>query len=103
MIHAINVVEAAHVEVHVLPALHPGRPARSCVSPVEDDARVGVDLAREDVLQGAVEGLELGPILGGEIKNPRRTIARALPIACVLVAVLYIAGTASLFLALPAQ
>lgn len=51
----------------------------------------------------AFEGLELGPILGGEIKNPRRTIARALPIACVLVAVLYIAGTASLFLALPAQ
>jgi amino acid transporter len=51
----------------------------------------------------AFEGLELGPILGGEIKNPRRTIARALPIACVLVAVLYIAGTAALFLALPAQ
>jgi amino acid transporter len=51
----------------------------------------------------AFEGLELGPILGGEIKNPRRAIARALPIACVLVAVLYIAGTASLFLALPAQ
>jgi amino acid transporter len=51
----------------------------------------------------AFEGLELGPIMGGEIKNPRRTIARALPIACVLVAVLYIAGTAALFLALPAQ
>jgi amino acid transporter len=51
----------------------------------------------------AYSGLELGPILGGEIKNPRRTIARALLIACVAIAVLYIAGTAALFVALPAQ
>jgi glutamate:GABA antiporter len=48
-------------------------------------------------------GLELGPILGGEIKNPRRTIARALLIACVAIGVLYIAGTAALLMALPAQ
>src|SRR5665213_1944972 len=47
--------------------------------------------------------LELGPILGGEIKNPRRTNARALLIACVAIAVLYIAGTAALFAALPAE
>jgi glutamate:GABA antiporter len=51
----------------------------------------------------AYQGLELGPILGGEIKNPRRTIARALLIASVAIAVLYIAGTAALFMALPAQ
>jgi amino acid transporter len=51
----------------------------------------------------AFDGLELGPILGGEIKNPRRSIARALPIACVLVAALYIVGTVALFVALPAQ
>jgi amino acid transporter len=51
----------------------------------------------------AYSGLELGPILGGEIKNPRRTIARALLIACVAIAFLYIAGTAALFMALPAQ
>jgi glutamate:GABA antiporter len=51
----------------------------------------------------AYSGLELGPILGGEIKNPRRTIARALLIACVAIGALYIAGTAALLTALPAQ
>jgi amino acid transporter len=51
----------------------------------------------------AYSGLELGPILGGEIKNPRRTIARALLIACVAIGVVYIAGTAALLMALPAQ
>lgn len=51
----------------------------------------------------AYSGLELGPILGGEIKNPRRTIARALLIACVAIGILYIAGTSALFMALPAQ
>jgi amino acid transporter len=51
----------------------------------------------------AYQGLELGPILGGEIKDPHRSIARALLIACVAVSALYIAGTAALFLALPAQ
>jgi amino acid transporter len=51
----------------------------------------------------AYSGLELGPILGGEIKNPRSTIARALLIACVAIGVLYIAGTAALFMALPAR
>ncbi|MGA2841206.1 MAG: APC family permease [Steroidobacteraceae bacterium] len=51
----------------------------------------------------AYSGLELGPILGGEIKNPRRTIARALLIACVAIGILYIAGTSALFMALPAR
>jgi amino acid transporter len=51
----------------------------------------------------AYSGLELGPILGGEIKNPRRTIARALLIASVAIGVLYIAGTAALLTALPAR
>ncbi|MDP9083027.1 MAG: APC family permease [Pseudomonadota bacterium] len=51
----------------------------------------------------AYSGLELGPILGGEIKDPQRTIPRALLIACVAIAVSYIAGTAALFAALPAQ
>jgi amino acid transporter len=50
----------------------------------------------------AYVGLELGPILGGEIKNPRRTIARAVLIACLIVPVLYIAGTAALLIAVPA-
>jgi glutamate:GABA antiporter len=51
----------------------------------------------------AYSGLELGPILGDEIRNPRRTIARALLIACIAIGILYIAGTSALFMALPAQ
>jgi len=51
----------------------------------------------------AYVGLELGPILGGEIKDPRRTIARAVLTACLIVPVLYIAGTAALLIALPAH
>jgi glutamate:GABA antiporter len=50
----------------------------------------------------AYVGLELGPILGGEIRNPRQTIARAVLVACLVVPVLYIAGTAALLIALPA-
>jgi len=47
-------------------------------------------------------GLELGPVMGGEIKNARRAISRALLVSCVLIAIIYIAGTAALLIALPA-
>jgi amino acid transporter len=67
------------------------------------DLRSASTLASFATIALAYSGLELGPILGGEIKNPRRTIARALLVACVAIAVLYIAGTAALFAALPAQ
>lgn len=50
----------------------------------------------------AYVGLELGPILGGEIRNPRRTIARSVLVACLIVPLLYVAGTAALLIALPA-
>jgi amino acid transporter len=49
----------------------------------------------------AYVGLELGPILGGEIQNPRRTIARAVLVACLIVPILYLVGTAALLIALP--
>lgn len=49
----------------------------------------------------AFQGLELGPILGGEIKDPRRQIPRATLISCVVIAAIYIAGTAALLIALP--
>lgn len=49
----------------------------------------------------AYAGLELGLILGDEIKDPRRAVPRALLIACVVIATLYVAGTASLLVALP--
>ena len=60
-------------------------------------------LASFSAMALAYVGLELGPILGGEIKDPRRSIARAVLIACLVVPLLYIAGTAALLVALPAH
>jgi glutamate:GABA antiporter len=51
----------------------------------------------------AFQGLELGPILGGEIRDPARQIPRATLISCGVIAAIYIAGTASLLIALPAS
>lgn len=51
----------------------------------------------------AFDGLELGPILGGEIREPRRTIPRAILIAGIVIATIYIAGTAALLITLPAR
>jgi glutamate:GABA antiporter len=51
----------------------------------------------------AFQGLELGPVLGGEIRDPERQIPRATLISCVVIAAIYIAGTASLLIALPAS
>ncbi len=51
----------------------------------------------------AYQGMELGPILGGEIKDPRRQIPRAMLISGVFVAIIYMAGTAALLVALPAE
>lgn len=50
----------------------------------------------------AFSGLELGPILGGEMRDARRQIPRATLISCVVVTAIYIGGTASLMIALPA-
>lgn len=51
----------------------------------------------------AYEGLELGPILGGEIKEPRKTIPRAILIAAAMIAAIYILGTTALLVALPTK
>jgi amino acid transporter len=48
-------------------------------------------------------GLELAPIMGGEIKRPARTIPRAILISGVLIAGVYLVGTAVLLAALPRQ
>lgn len=50
----------------------------------------------------AFSGLELGPILGGEMRDPRRQIPRATLISCVVVTAIYVCGTAALLVALPA-
>lgn len=51
----------------------------------------------------AFQGLELGPIMGGEIRDPARQIPRATLISCFVIAAIYIAGTGSLLVALPAS
>lgn len=51
----------------------------------------------------AFAGLELGPILGGEIRDPRRQIPRATIASCFIITAIYICGTAALLVALPAS
>jgi amino acid transporter len=51
----------------------------------------------------AYTGLELGSLMGAEIRNPRRTIPRAAAISAVGVALGYIVGTISLMLVLPPE
>jgi amino acid transporter len=49
----------------------------------------------------AYAGLELSSSMGGEIKDPRRTLPRAVLIAAPLIALIYILGTSSLLWLVP--
>ena len=49
----------------------------------------------------AYAGLELCAVLGGEVKDPRRTLPKSIYISAPFIAFLYIAGTASLLWLLP--
>jgi amino acid transporter len=51
----------------------------------------------------AYDGLELGPVMGGEIRDPRRVMPRAILVAMIGIALIYMAGTASLLIALPRE
>ena len=51
----------------------------------------------------ALVGLELAPLMGSEIREPRRVIPRAIVIAGVLILAFYVFGTLALLTALPAQ
>jgi amino acid transporter len=51
----------------------------------------------------AYAGLELCAVMGGEIKNPARTLPRSIYIAAPFIAFLYIAGTASLLWLVPSS
>ena len=51
----------------------------------------------------ALAGPEAASFAGDEIREPRRTIPRALPIAGVVVVACYVIGTASVLLAMPAS
>lgn len=49
----------------------------------------------------ALSGAETASFMSGEIKNPRRTIPRALPIAGVVIVTSYVIGTFAVLLAMP--
>ena len=49
----------------------------------------------------AFSGLELGPIMGGEIRDPRKVMPRAILISTTSIALIYMVGTAALLVALP--
>lgn len=49
----------------------------------------------------AFAGLELGPAMGGEVREPERSIPRAMVVSGLIIAVIYIAGTGILLLAVP--
>jgi amino acid transporter len=49
----------------------------------------------------AFAGLELGPVMGGEIRNPRRSLPRSMLISGLIIATIYIAGTGLLMIAVP--
>ncbi|HEX9138488.1 MAG TPA: APC family permease [Steroidobacteraceae bacterium] len=49
----------------------------------------------------AYQGLELGPIMGDEIKDSSRSIRRAILISGLLIAATYVAGTLALLVAMP--
>ena len=59
------------------------------------------DLIFWSLLVFAFGGCETGSFMGGEIKNPRRTVPWALFLAGITVAFCYIAGTVGVLLALP--
>lgn len=58
-------------------------------------------LAYFGTLSFALVGLELAPVMGGEITEPRRIIPRALLLSGAAIALLYIAGTLAILVALP--
>jgi amino acid transporter len=49
----------------------------------------------------AYSGLELGPIMGGEIRDPRKVMPRAILISTTAITLIYMVGTAALLVALP--
>src|SRR6266851_4210523 len=67
------------------------------------DFRSMATMASLATISFAYAGMELGPIVGGEIKEPQKTIPRAILISGVLIAAMYMAGTAALLMALPAE
>lgn len=53
------------------------------------------------VIAFAFDGFELAPVLAGEIRDPARTMPRAIVLSGVAIAAIYILGTLGLLVALP--
>jgi amino acid transporter len=51
----------------------------------------------------AFAGLELASIMGGEIREPRRNIPRGVLYGGILIAIIYISGSLSIYVAVPAR
>ncbi len=49
----------------------------------------------------AFAGMELAPAMAGEIKEPKQTIPRAIVISGIIIAIIYIAGTSLVMVAVP--
>lgn len=69
-------------------------------SPLPDFARPGT-LAFWATLCFALAGLELAPSMGGEVKDPERTIPRSVYVASAAIALTYVAGTLAILTAFP--
>jgi glutamate:GABA antiporter len=67
------------------------------------DMSSGPTLSTFAILVLGYVGLELGPILGDEIKDAADAVRRATIIAGIAIAAIYMAGTAALLVALPAN
>ncbi|HTK55293.1 MAG TPA: APC family permease [Gemmatimonadales bacterium] len=61
------------------------------------------DIAFWSTLAFAFGGLETASLMGGEIKDPRSTIPKAILISGIIVAAIYMLGTFATLLALPAE
>jgi amino acid transporter len=67
------------------------------------DMTAGPTLSTFAILVLGYVGLELGPILGDEIKDAAHAVRRATIIAGIAIAAIYMAGTIALLVALPAN
>ena len=61
------------------------------------------DIAFWSTLAFAFGGLETASLMGGEIKEPRHTIPRAVVISGVIITAIYVLGTLATLVALPAE
>jgi glutamate:GABA antiporter len=61
----------------------------------------GISFSTIGVVCLALVGLEIGPVMGDEVRNPRRTFPLAVLLGGVLCAIAYVGSTASLALAVP--